>query len=266
MTAKKMLIILKLFLTIGLSIAISSRPILSASKHPQNETRQQGKTSTRPVSNLQYWLSHAKPTDTKPATTAPNERSREKSPLQQANNPFARTNRFRRQDALPGVVIFSDGKILPGYIYTTRDKDWIVYVESEKRWRHIPPILVLSISAVVIEEGMEKEWRWKEMGRNEKIFTGRKKPTRRFLWRFHLIDDSYITGAVKGQPLWIEQSGKRLGPFILHERQAGKFGQSLDDLVYVKKIIISRQAMNKAEKLIKTRNNEKSYRPSSLTR
>ena len=148
------------------------------------------------------------------------------------------------------MIIFSDGKILPGYIYTTRDKGWIVYVESEKRWRHIPPILVLSISAVVIEEGMEKEWRWKEMGRNEKIFTGRKKPTRRFLWRFHLIDDSYITGAVKGQPLWIEQSGKRLGPFVLHERQAGKYGQQINDLVYIKKIVISRQVMIQAQKFI----------------
>jgi len=250
MTAKKMPVILKVFLSIGLSITISFRPILSASKHPQNGTSQQGKTSTRPVSNLQYWLSHAKPTETKPAATTSTERSGEKSPLQQANNPFARTNRFARQDALPGVIIFSDGKILPGYIYTTRDKGWIVYVESEKRWRHIPPILVLSISAVVIEEEMEKEWRWKEMGRNEKIFTGRKKPTRRFLWRFHLIDDSYITGAVKGQPVWIEQSGKRLGPFVLHERQAGKYGQQINDLVYIKKIVISRQAMIQAQKFI----------------
>lgn len=124
-----------------------------------------------------------------------------------------------------------------------QDKNWEVYVADTKRWRHIPPILVLSIRAVVVEEGMEKEWRWKEMGRNEKVFTGRSQPIRRFLWRFHLIDDSYVTGAVKGQPLWIETRQKRHGPFILHERSKGEFGLSLKDLVYLKRVVISRRAM-----------------------
>jgi hypothetical protein len=199
---------------------------------------QTNETASKPASNLDYWLNRAEPTTTSQPASRPSE-----------TNPFGRTDRFSRSDALPGVVVLSDGKVLPGGVFTTRDKDWEVWSASKKRWRHIPPIVVLSIRAVVVEEGMEKEWRWKEMGRNERVFTGRAKPVRRLLWRFHLIDDSYITGAVKGQPLWVETAGKRHGPFVLHERTKGKLDQTLKDLIYVKQVVISRRAMEEVLKI-----------------
>jgi len=188
-------------------------------------------TATQPASNLDYWLERADP-DTRPA-----------APVAPATNPLGGADRFRRPDALPGVAILSDGTVHPGGLYTTLDRDWEVWVESEKRWRHIPPILLLSIQAVVVEEGMDKEWRWKEMGSDEKVFTGRQRPVRLFQWRFHLIDDSVVTGTVKGQPLWIDTGAKPLGPHVLHERSAGEYGQSLKDLVYLKRAVISRRAM-----------------------
>ncbi len=190
-----------------------------------------GQTTSAPASNLDYWLDRAAPA-TGPA-----------GPAGPASHPFGRGSRVRRPDALPGVAILSDGTIHPGGLYTTRDRNWEVWVESRKRWRHIPPILVLSIEAVVIEQGMDKEWRWKEMGSDEKIFTGRARPVRRFRWRFHLIDDSVVTGSVKGQPLWIDAGAKPLGPYILHERSAGQYGQTLKDLVYLKRAVVSQRAM-----------------------
>lgn len=195
----------------------------------------EGRPSSGPESNLDYWLGQAT-TSTAPTTTAP------------ATNPMGGKDSFEREDALPGVLVLSDGTVHAGGIFTTRDKDLEVWVESEQRWRHVPAILLLSLEAVVVEEGMELEWRWKEMGLPEKVYTGRKKPVRRFLWRLHLIDDTYITGAIKGQPLWIETRAKRLGPFVLHERSAGKYGQELTDLVYVKRVVISRAAMTMARK------------------
>ncbi len=216
------LYILACVLGLALAAGVSSQPDKPASK---------------PASNLDYWLNRAR------TTTASQPASRPSSA-----NPFGKSDRFSRSDALPGVVVLSDGKILAGGIFTTRDKNWEVWVASQKRWRHIPPIMVLSIRAVVVEEGMEKEWRWKEMGRNERVYTGRAQPVRRLAWRFHLIDDSYVTGEVKGQPLWIETDGKRQGPFVLHERTKGKFGQTLKDLVYLKYIVISRRAMEEVRK------------------
>jgi hypothetical protein len=147
------------------------------------------------------------------------------------------------EDALPGVVELSDGRVLAGWLATIVEKPFSVYVEQTKTWRRIPLECVLGITAVVVEEKMELAWRPKGMGEPQKVYTGRQYPTRRLKWRFHLIDDSYVEGAVKGQPLWIEHGGGRLGPYVLHERMAGREGQELKDLTYVKRIIVSRRLM-----------------------
>ena len=42
----------------------------------------------------------------------------------------------------------------------------------------------------------------------------------------------------------VELRGKVTGPFVLHERMKGKDDETLDDLVYVRKIVISRKMMD----------------------
>lgn len=195
-------------------------------------------TKPAPAGNLEFWLSQAKPT-TQTASTQPGESS--------AVNPFTAKSGFDREDAIPGVMELSDGRQIAGGVYGTREKPYAVWVEKEKRWRRIPLISVLSIRAVVIGERMELEWRWKEMGAPERVYTGRKYPWRRFLWKFHLIDGSYIQGAVKGQPIWVETPGKTIGPWLLPERSKGPIGTTLKDLVFVKQVIISRKMMEKVQ-------------------
>ena len=190
--------------------------------------------------NLGYWLNRAAP-----ATGSTGGANQPSQPATLAGT----QDSLRRDDALPGAVELSDGKILGGYIFTTRDSPWAVYLEDEKIYRRIPPIAVLSITAVVVEETTERQWRWKEMGSPEKVYTGASYPTRRLKWKFNLIDGTAVTGDVKGQPLWIDRSGKRLGPFILSERTKGPEGSDLKDLVYVKRVVISRRAM---EEVLKT--------------
>ena len=185
----------------------------------------------QPQSNLEYWLSQAVP-----ATTQPDTQTRADD---QGTNPLARRDRSFRRDALPGVVELSDGRQLAGALYTTREKPWLVFVEKEKRWRRIPFVTALSITAVVVSQEMALQWRWKAMGEPERVYTGKKFPTRRFLWTFRLIDGSTITGGVKGQPIWVRRGQQTTGPMVLHERSKGKVGQALADLVYVRRVIVS---------------------------
>lgn len=186
-----------------------------------------------PASNLDYWLRRAAPAASQPTTG-----------VGEGVDPFT-GDESTRSDALPGVVQLSDGILLAGGLFTTREKPWSIFVEKNKRWRRVPFITVLSITAVVVEEKMVQEWRWKAMGEPERVYTGREYPTRRLLWRFRLIDGSAITGTVKGQPIWIRRSGKRVGPHVLHERSKGSMGQKLSDLVYVRKVYVSRRLMDK---------------------
>jgi hypothetical protein len=67
---------------------------------------------------------------------------------------------------------------------------------------------------------------------------------RRMHWRFKLIDGSVVEGSTKGQPVFVELTGKVYGPFILGERMKGQDGQTLEDLVYVRKIVVSRRMMD----------------------
>lgn len=216
-----------LVLTLTLPLAAAAR---GAGAKPEA-----AKPAKKPASNLDYWLNQGTAPKAAPTTTRPAE----------PTSPFAKgAAAFRRADALPGAIELSNGKQLPGGVYTTVEKPWIVWSEATKSWRRIPFITVLSITAVVEEERVELRWRWKGMGEPEKVYTGEKYPWRRLHWRFKLIDGTVVEGSTKGQPVWIELRGKRYGPWVLHERMKGKDGQTLDDLVYVKKIVVSRRMMD----------------------
>ena len=225
-------------------IAGGTSSFLFAEDKPESKTQPARKTDAKkqatskaapPGSNLGYWLGQAE--TAKPVNDNPADSQKKSSPNPQAG--------FRRDDALPGVIEFSDGRQLAGGILTTRGKPIKIWREKEKRWQRIPPGAILSISAVVIQEEMKLRWRWKAMGEPEKVYTGKSYPFRRFQWKLHLADDSTIQGAIKGQPVWIETQAETLGPFILHERAKGEIGQALKDHVYIKKIVISRKMMNK---------------------
>jgi len=202
-------------------------------------------------SNLDFWLTQAA---TGPASR-PSPAATAAGPLAgEGANPFAPAGigRFSREDALPGAVELSDGRLLAGGLYTTRDKPLVVYIDAEKRWRHVPLICVLGIRAVPVGEEMDREWRWKEMGSDEKVYTGRQRPVRRYLWRLSLIDGTQLEGEIDGQPLWIERDGER-SLWVLHDRHKGEWGQTQADLVYARHIVISRREMQRVTKLSATR-------------
>lgn len=192
-------------------------------------------TRAKPRGEFDAWLERQ--SDAAPATaTAP-----ASAPADAGRDPFAQA--LPREDALPGVMLLSDGALLAGTIFTTREQPLLVYVEERQCWRRVPLIAVLSITAEIVEERMELYWRWKGMGEPERVYTGQKYPYRRLLWKLHLIDGTELAGTIKGQPIWCESAGRHHGPYVLHERQQGEPGQELRDLLYVRKIILSRRLM-----------------------
>ncbi len=191
---------------------------------------------TPPATNLDYWLRQAEPAD-----------DTDKG-ITRGARPFGAGTGPAREDAVPGAVQLTDGRILAGWLYTTREQPWEVFDARTERWRRVPLAAILSVSAEVVREDMELEWRWKDMGVPERVYTGRMYPTRRLMWRFRLADGSTLTGAVKGRPLWILMpGGGRQGPFVLHERMRGEPGQGLDDLVHIRRAVVSRRVLELLE-------------------
>ena len=190
--------------------------------------------------NLDYWLERATPADGGDDTsddTADGTGAAE-APGEDDSGEVAAPSW-----ALPGVMELSDGTVLAGMMWTAGDEPLAVYVEAEKRWRRVPLAAALSITAVVAAERMEDVWRWRATGSPERIYTGEQYPFRRLEWTITLADGGEIRGVIKGQAVYLAGGDGESNGHVLSERTKGDVGQSLDELVHVRRVVISRRAM-----------------------
>jgi hypothetical protein len=188
-----------------------------------------------------------------------------------ALNPFGPV-RQDRDDAIPGYVELSDGRVFVGNIYMTRDKrlkmedssrqiggaDGAPGAPSEKRQREIPLRAVRQIEAKVEKEWVEKEWRFKELARDEKYYTGRTYPARMYVHTVTLKDGRKITAPVAEifyvKPFREVAGGPRSEEdnepirFQIHKRDKGEPGTTLKALTYVKLIKLGEDAVEEGKK------------------
>jgi hypothetical protein len=150
-----------------------------------------------------------------------------------------------RKDAVPGVIELSDGRKLPGKIYTTRGRRLKIYNLKREVYEYVPVAALKQIEVTVEWERMDKEWRFKEAGNPEKIYSGREYPVRSLVWTLTLRNDHAIAGHILGQPLYVEEGGKAQR-FLLHQRDKGEMGQTLKDLVYVRRVAFGPEAYARA--------------------
>jgi len=166
----------------------------------------------------------------------------------------------------------SDGRVVVGSIYMTRDKrlkiedsarqigagDGAADDKSEKRQREIPLRAVKQIEAKIAKEWMEKEWRFKELALDEKYYTGRTYPSRLYFHTITLKDGRKITGPV-AEILYVKpfrelKSGPRADEdaepirFMIHKRDKGEPGTDLRSLVFVKRIKLGEDAVEEGRK------------------
>ncbi|MBL7140271.1 MAG: hypothetical protein ISS74_05110 [Planctomycetes bacterium] len=150
-----------------------------------------------------------------------------------------------RDDGVPGYVELSTGLKVPGHIYTTRAKRLKVYNIRRQVYEYIPVPALRSVEVVIEWEREEKQWRFKEAGNPEKVYTGKSYPVRSLAWRLTLRNGHEVVGHMLGEPIYAEHSGKR-ERFILHQRDKGPLDATLKDLVYIRRIEFGPKAYNKA--------------------
>ena len=171
-------------------------------------------------------------------------------------NPFAAGEEGGvRKDAVPGYVELSSGAKVPGRIFTTRAKRVKIFNLEKEIYEYVPMPAVRKIETVIEWERMEKEWRFKEAGSPEKVYTGRSYPARKFAYRLTLLGGHTITGHILGQPLYLARPSRaspsrasgssdgsndegKVDRFILHDRQKGPLDTTLEDLVYLKRVVL----------------------------
>ena len=173
-------------------------------------------------------------------------------------NPFGQV-KTERDDAIPGYVEMSDGHILTGNIYMTRDKRVKIYDEKAERQRELPLRVIKEISCKVLKEWVEKEWRFKELALDEKLYTGRSYPSREYTHTITLQDGRKIDGQLSeviyvqpfilkpDQPL-ASQTAAEPVRLLLHKRDKGEPGTDLKSLKYVKVVRLGKEALEEGRK------------------
>lgn len=163
-----------------------------------------------------------------------------------ARNPFSSGEApAGRKDAVPGYLEVSTGLKIPGYIYTTRAKRLKVYNLQRQVYEYIPVPALEKIETAVEWEREDKEWRFKEAGNPEKVYSGRTYPVRMHKWRLTLRNGHVIDCHILGTPLYVMHGGKE-ERFIIHKRDKGPIGVALKDLVYIKAVAFGPEAYNLA--------------------
>lgn len=179
--------------------------------------------ATAPVGDAEIdWLLEQATPATGP-TTNPDDRP--------TTAPFLRPGEVQSR---PGTVTLSDGRVLEGVIATTRDKPVRIWDDAAGRYHDVPLGQVRSMEAIVLWERDEPEWQFKESGSDIKVFTGRTYPARETAYVVTLVNEQQLRGTVS-LPLTV--SGDRgSSRHFLHKRAKGQPGQSLKDLVYVRRV------------------------------
>jgi hypothetical protein len=168
-----------------------------------------------------------------------------------ALNPFgtpAERQQDRRDDAVPGYLETSDGKIHPGRLSLTRDAKLKIYDEERKRHREIPLKGIDRIDCTVLEERDEKEWRFKENSNDEKYFTGRTYPAREYAHKITLQNRQTVQGSLSGIVYVQADLAEEPERFLLHKRDKGEPGTELKSLVYVRSIRLGAKALEEGRR------------------
>jgi hypothetical protein len=168
-----------------------------------------------------------------------------------ALNPFgSRADRAdrRRDDAMPGSLELSDGKVHPGQISLTRDARLKIYDEAQKKHREIPLRAIKRIDCTVQREWLEEEWRFKENASDEKYFTGRKYPVREYAHKITLQNGQRIEGTLSGIVYVQAEAAEQPLRFLLHKRDKGEPGTGLSSLRYVRTIRLGAEAFEEGKR------------------
>ena len=172
------------------------------------------------------------------------------------NNPLSRRESSVREDTMPGYIEMSNGEIFPGLLYITRDRRLEIYDVELKRQRTIPIEKVATIETNVEREWMEKEWRFKELASDEKMFTGREYPGRMFTYTLTFDDGRKLEGPLSGI-IYVQKLNEGEDASVGHipERDAKRYyfrkrdsepsnvGKKLADMHYVKLVRIGDDAL-----------------------
>ena len=143
-------------------------------------------------------------------------------------------------DVVPGTIILSTGEKICGEVFLTRGKRLRIWDLERELYRDFELKKIAQMRIKVKRQRIEKEWRFKEEGSPEKVFTGRFYPRLDFTLTLTLLNGKRVEcNLVRGQPLYVQPPQGKKRRFILQPHLKGEVGQTPGLLVYPKEIVLA---------------------------
>jgi len=146
----------------------------------------------------------------------------------------SRPNAAPSDEPRPGAIEFSNGKRLEGDISTTPGRGFRIYPDGESA-RRFTLDQVRQVGFFPKKEKMERQWRFTEMGSEEKEFVGEPFPRRDLVATVTFTNGETVTGRLNTAVIYLERPEKNR-KFVLDNKQKGKPGQTFEDLVFIRAI------------------------------
>jgi len=179
--------------------------------------------ASQPADPTMDWLMNQ--ATTKPAMPAT-------APVSPPPSPFAAKT---SEDARLATLTLSNGKRVVGRFTTTDGKPIRIWDEAEKEYHDIPFDLIRSMQAKITWERQQPEWHFKASGSDVKEYTGKTYPAHEMQYVVTLVNGQQLTGGIVA-PLYQENAEGGTTLFVLHKRDKGNVGQTLQQLVYVQRV------------------------------
>lgn len=157
-------------------------------------------------------------------------------------NPFGPRKRKAPRGARYGTVFLSNGKSYEGQIYLTPGRRMRLFDEKNKRAVHFALKELRQIDVPCVKTRIEKEWRFKEGGKDEKIYTGknyaRKDLTIIVTPNRGPKQDLQIA---LGMPVYIIPKDGKRQRYILQPYMRGEAGVKPEDVVHIRRIVFHKE-------------------------
>lgn len=145
------------------------------------------------------------------------------------------------RQARPATVVFSGGSKRSGQVWLTPGKRLKIFERAQEKYREFALADVVRIDVNPEKEVMERVWRWKEHASDEKVYTGEAYPWRKYVTTLAVRDRKGKLQNVVGDMTAVlylqEDPEKKPVRLLIHRREKGEVGQTLQDLVYVTAVV-----------------------------
>jgi len=137
-------------------------------------------------------------------------------------------------------VLLSTGEKIVGKVYMTRGKRLRVRDPKRKRPREVALTDLERLEVLVLKKRIERDWRFKEEGSPEKVFTGKTYPRLDFGLKLTFASGDVLEGLlVKGTTVYVEPPEGKRRRFILTRFVSDKetyMGKTPEQIVYLKEV------------------------------